>query len=167
MSAASPPPRRPTMNVAPRPWTNWAKTSWPKVVVPNHHSASGGTPERADEGVRVARPQEWRGQREGEHHHEDDRGDEDLPAAQGEVGDLAPAAHRPRSRTRGRGGGPAAVASSGTAPPVGARAESPATTPIRGPWSFTPFLRSSRRASAGRRRRRRCRRGSWPRARRR
>jgi hypothetical protein len=32
------------MNVLPSPWTNWAKTSWPNVVVPNHHSESGGTP---------------------------------------------------------------------------------------------------------------------------
>ena len=32
------------MKVEPSPWTNWEKTSWPNVVVPNHHSASGGTP---------------------------------------------------------------------------------------------------------------------------
>ena len=32
------------MKVEPSPWTNWAKTSWPNVVVPNHHSESGGTP---------------------------------------------------------------------------------------------------------------------------
>src|SRR5918992_6221304 len=41
MTAASPPPSSPTRKVERRPWANWAKTSWPNMVVPNHHCADG------------------------------------------------------------------------------------------------------------------------------
>ena len=47
MIPASPPPSTPTRNVEPRPYTNWAKTSCPNEVVPNHHSPDGGMPSGA------------------------------------------------------------------------------------------------------------------------